>query len=383
MKTLFWISAFFLFYSYAGYPVFIWLLSSFSKHQKSNKPFFPKVSLLISAYNEEKTIEDKILNSLSLNYPKELLEIVVISDGSSDRTDSIVKIYKKQGVFLRSYEGRIGKTACLNKAIPPAKGDIIVFSDANSTYDKDAVKNLVANFADDTIGFATGYTKYFSEAGDAVSASVGIYSKIEHLTKKAESKLGSCVGADGAIFAVRKQLLKPLNDFDINDFVIPLSIIQQGLKGVFDDDAYCTERTAGDCRGEFRRQIRITSRTLRAIFNNIQLLNPFLYGVFSFELLSHKIFKFLTPFFMASLLISNVAHINGGTAYRVFLSAQAAFFLLAWLGHSGRGPKALSSLSSLCYLFVAINVAIGGGWVKFMRGETYTTWSPVKRQNQA
>lgn len=375
-----------IFYAFVGYPIVLWLISLFK--DTSNKylkqpgqldQHQPKVSLLISAYNEENVIEDKLLNSLALNYPKNLLEIVVISDGSDDGTNEIASSYADRGVLLRSYEGRIGKTACLNKAVPLAEGDIIVFSDANSTYNKDAVNELVKHFVDENIGFVTGCTRYISEAGDKTLDSIGVYSKIESHTKTLESKIGSCVGADGAIFAIRKHLYQPLKDFDINDFVIPLNVIKQGFRGVMEENAYCTEKTAGDSKGEFNRQIRITNRTLRAIFNNLDLLNPFKFGLFSFELLSHKICRFLVPLFMLIFFFTNVTLIANKYSYFLLFMGQLSFYLMARFKHSGYEFKALSRLVSVSYTFTLMNIAILLGWIKYFQGETYTTWSPSGR----
>lgn len=384
MTTIFWLSAFAIFYAYAGYPLLIWLIASLTakKRRRSATPYLPVVSLLISAYNEENMIEDKIINSLSLDYPKELLEIMIVSDGSNDRTTEIAKNYENRGVCLRHFEGRIGKTACLNKVVPLTRGDLIVFSDGNSMYDKNAVKNLVANFTDAKVGFVTGYTRYATEPGDDTSTSIGLYSQIEKFTKKTESRIGSCVGADGALFAIRKHLYTSLKDSDINDFVIPLQVIRQGFKGVFEENAFCTEKSAGDPRGEFQRQIRITNRTLRALMNNIALLNPLAYGIFSFELFSHKVAKFSSPFFVILLVLSTVVLASsGGAGYQVLLMAEAALFLLALSEYGTRSFNRLSRLSSISSTFVIINLAIMGGWLQFIKGETYTTWSPVKRHH--
>ena len=381
IKIIFGFSAAFVVYAYVGYPVALWLISSLipSRSREDGNSLLPKVSLIISAYNEEAVIEGKILNSLSLNYPTDLLEIMIVSDGSDDMTNDIVRKYENRGVLLKYFEGRLGKTACLNRAVTLAQGEIIVFSDANSMYDKNAIKNLISNFADERIGFVTGYTRYVEKDADQIASSIGIYAKIEKMTKTWESKISSCVGADGAIFAIRRHLYWPLSDVDINDFVIPLNIIKQGLKGVLEENAYCVEKTAGNPKGEFRRQTRITNRTLRAIFNNASLLNPLKYGFFSFALFSHKIAKFLTPFFLLSLVCSNIVLLDSGAAYRLTLLGQASCYFFALLGYSGKSLKVLSGLDSLCYTFVAMNVAIFVGWVQFVRGRTYTIWSPVNR----
>jgi cellulose synthase/poly-beta-1,6-N-acetylglucosamine synthase-like glycosyltransferase len=381
MKILFWVSLFSLLYAYVGYPVVIWLISRLapSRPVRRDDTFFPTVSLLISAYNEETVIESKINNALSLNYPKELLDIVVISDGSNDRTNEIVKTYDSRGVVLHYYEGRIGKTACLNRSVPASRGDVIVFSDANSMYDRDAIRNLAANFADGRIGFVTGYTRYAADTEGGVVTSIGIYGAIEKFTKKAESIVNSCVGADGAIFAIRKKLYVPLRAADINDFVIPLTIIRQGYRGVLEESAFCVEKTVEDQRGEVKRQVRITNRTLRAIFHNIGLFNPLVYGVFSFELFSHKVAKFLSPFFALVLLVCTVALLNSGTVYLLFLLAQLLVMIFAWLGYREQSAGLLSKAGSLCRTFITMNLAIAGGWIQFLRGEAYTTWSPIKR----
>ena len=380
VKSLFWISVLMIFYAYLGYPILLWIISGFKNSQRKTelKRFEPKVSLLISVYNEESVIEDKILNSLTLDYPKNLFEIVVISDGSNDRTHAIAAGYASKGVFLRHYEGRSGKTACLNKAVPLAKGDIIVFSDANSKYDKAAIKRLVNNFIDETIGFVTGTTKYISNDGERILDSIGAYSRIEQFTKRLESKIGSCVGADGAIFAIRKHLYRSLKDFDINDFVVPLNIIKQGFRGVFEEEAFCMEKTAKSTKGEFNRQVRITNRTIRAIVNNRKLFNPFEFGIFSFQLLSHKVCKLMVPFFMLLFFFTNLLLIRDSFLYIFILGIQVFVYLASMLKDLWQRSKGINRLISMFHTFTIINMAILWGWVKYLKGETYVTWTTTR-----
>lgn len=381
IKILFWFSAVFILYAYPGYPAVVWLISLF-KSQRRRPPTssgFPTVSLLISAYNEKAVIEEKIKNSLSLTYPKELLEIVVISDGSDDGTNEIVERYSSQGVRLKYFEGRIGKTACLNQVVPASRGDIIVFSDANSIYDSEALRNLVVPFHDETVGFVTGYTRYSDQRDSGTSSSLGLYAAMEKFTKKAESRMGSCVGADGAIFAVRKSLYKPLQKTDINDFVIPLTIVRQGFRGVLAENAFCVEQAAGNSRDEFRRQVRITNRTLRALFNNPDLLNPLAHALFAFELFSHKAAKFLAPFFIILFVFCAIVLASSGTGYLLLLLALCACPLFALGSGNERRRTALSRFNALCITFLATNAAILAGWFHFMRGKTFVAWSPVKR----
>jgi len=384
-EALFWISLFMIFYAYFGYPLLLWVISRLSKESggayriggDEEKP--PGLSLLISAYNEEAVIEEKILNSLSLNYPKDLLEIVVVSDGSTDTTQKIVERYADQGVILKHFGGRIGKTACLNQTVPHIRGSVIVFSDANSQYDRDAVKELAKHFADEKVGFVTGWTRYLSGENRETVDSLGIYARIELWTKALESKIGSCVGADGAIFAIRKELYRPLRPQDINDFVIPLKISQQRYKGLLEKNAFCFEKGAGEGKGEFLRQVRITNRTIRAIFSNARLLNPFHYGLFSFELFSHKICRFLVPFFLLFAAVINFILMGKGPLYIVGFGLQVLLYFLACVSGGGRNVKYLAGLTSLLHTFVLVNAAVFWAWVTYLQGKTFTTWAPTQR----
>ena len=334
-----------------------------------------KVTLIISAYNEEKVIENKILNSLAIEYPKELFEIIVVSDASEDNTDRIVRRYSGERLFLQRYEGRLGKTECLNKAVPLANGEIIIFSDANALYDSYSVRELVKHFCDSKIGFVTGATKYIASMHeDRISESIGLYSRLEQITKGIESRISSCVGADGAIFAIRKKLYRQLQDSDINDLVIPFMVIEQGFRGVFDGNAFCREHIAQNMGREFYRQVRITSRTIRAIVNHRTLLNPFRYGLFSFELFSHKICKLCVPYFLLLCLITNVLVSGKGTVYAFLLFTQAAFYVLAAIKSPLPSLHGISSLLAIPKTFALTNFAILWGWVKYFKGETFTAW---------
>jgi len=383
LEATFWLSVFAIAYAYLGYPAVLWLLSRLrppavmSDAQQGTS--LPAVSLIISAFNEEQVIGQKVENALSLDYPKELLEIIVVSDGSSDRTCEIVLRFAGRGVVLRHYEGRIGKTACLNRALPLATGSIVVFSDANSVYERGALRALVHPFDDPSVGFVTGWTRYGSGQDGAASGSLGIYAKLELVTKELESRLGSCIGADGAIFAIRKALYTPLKDTDINDLVIPLSINRQGLRGVLQREAVCLENDAGSAKGEFQRQVRITNRTLRAIASYRQLLNPSRFGLLSFELFSHKLCKFLVPPFLVAALVSNLLLAERGTLFLVLLLAQGVFYAGASAAAFVSEPGLLSRFAELARTFVVVNAAIAVAWVKYYRGETFTTWSPTRR----
>jgi cellulose synthase/poly-beta-1,6-N-acetylglucosamine synthase-like glycosyltransferase len=240
--------------------------------------------------------------------------------------------------------------------------------------DRNALQTMVRHFNDPQIGFVTGRTKYISLNGNRTIEVTSAYTTLETFIKKKESDIGSCVGADGAIFAIRKNLFKPLKPNDINDLVMPFSIIKQGYRGVADDNAFCTEEISRNPEDDFQRQVRITSRTLRAIFSNSSLLNCFRFPVFSFQLISHKMIRFLGPFFLILLLLTNIALLPSGLFYKMFLAGQCVLYALAV-----SGIKIKTKLLSIPLGFITMNYAFLKGWIHYIFGKTYTTWDPSGR----
>lgn len=370
-------------YAYGGYTLLLWIVVSLVPRKARDKDgvasVLPPVTLIISAYNEETVIRRKLENTLSLDYPMKLLEIVVVSDGSSDRTDELVRNFKEDGVQLRHFSGRIGKSACLNLAVPDAQGSIIVFSDANSIYAEGALRALVRPFEQGDIGFVTGWTQYGSVTAAPDTGALGLYSKMEFVTKQLESRFGTCIGADGAIFAIRKELYSPLQAHDINDLVTPLSINQQGLRGVLEEEAVCFESNAGSSKGEFERQVRITSRTIRALISYRKLLNPLRFGFLSVQIASHKLCRLLVPLFLVGLLGSNVLLAGSSTFFKVTLAIQAIIVITAAIAGLQSSSSWLTKITGTARTFLIVNAAIALAWIRFLQGKTYTTWVPTKR----
>lgn len=361
-------------YTYSGYPLLLFFISLVVRHEIKKEPITPLVTLIISAYNEEKHIAEKIENSLALRYPKEQLEIIVSSDCSTDKTNEIVMGYADRGIILFNAKKRSGKSANLNHAVALARGEIIVFSDANSIYPQNTLHNMARNFSDNSIGLVTGTTSYIASSGNSTADAIGSYTRLERFTKILESKIGSCVGADGAIFAVRKALFLRLNEDDINDFVVPLNVVKQGYRVIMDDEVFCREMAITNHRTEFQRQVRITCRTLRSIFSNVECLIPFIYPIFSFELLSHKLLRFMVPFFLMSLFGTNIFLLQAHGAFTLTLFLQVLGYLLAALHLSGRTLVIQLPLISLVADFLWINFAFLGGWIRFFSGERYIAW---------
>jgi cellulose synthase/poly-beta-1,6-N-acetylglucosamine synthase-like glycosyltransferase len=325
------------------------------------------VTVIVPAFNEEASIDAKIRNVLSADYPPELLDVLVVSDASTDRTDEIARGFSASGVRLIVQETRRGKTAGLNRAIGLARGEIIVFTDANAAYQPDTIRTLVRYFQDERIGLVTGYTKYSVTDTGEVAEATNAYTSLERAIKRAETAWGCCVGADGAIFAMRRALYRPLRDDDINDFVLPLSVIEQGSRCVLAEDAFCSENAGGSFESEFRRQSRITNRSLRAIRRHLFLLNPLRFPSFSFFLFSHKVMRFLSPALAIASAAALVPLAAGGGVYLWLALALAGASLFAYVFHRNR-------LARLMSVFVTMNVAMLHGWGKFLRGRPEVTW---------
>jgi cellulose synthase/poly-beta-1,6-N-acetylglucosamine synthase-like glycosyltransferase len=318
-------------------------------------------------------IENKVKNALSLEYPEGLLEVIVISDGSSDRTNEIISKFQDPRLVFKAFPERSGKTACLNRVLPQTKGDIILFTDANSMFPSDILPKLVRNFSDQNVGLVTGWTKYAQLRED--KETTGIYSRVEMQTKHWESLISSCVGADGAIFAIRKELYKPLDDHDINDFVIPLHVISQDKRVVLDPEVYCFETPSKGEGGEYRRQARITNRTLRAILKHPGFLNPFSYGYFSFFLLSHKLLRFLVPFFVAGTFLANLFLLSVSPIYIGLILIQLLFL---GLGLASLARKVDGRVANVSKFFLITLAAQFIGWVRRFRGIPDTMWTPQR-----
>lgn len=360
-------------YSYTVFPVLLGILGKLFRNPWNRGDCSPAVTIIISAYNEEKDIEEKVRNALQLDYPEEKLEIIVSSDGSTDRTDVIVEGIKDKRLMLRASTGRLGKTACLNKVIPGCKGELVVFTDANSMFASDMLTHLVKNFYDPVIGAVSGWTKYRNP--DSGEETTGLYAKLEKKTKLDESMVSSCVGADGAIFAIRKELYIPLGANDINDFIIPLNVIKQGKRVILDENIFCVEETTRGTKNIYSRQVRITTRTAWAIRRNISLLNFFRYGSFSFFLLSHKVLRLLTPFFLLGAFALNIYILQRSPVYVVTMGGQLLFWLTGLLALAGIGK---GSLLSICKYFLITFAAQFVGCLRMAVGIEDIVWTPQR-----
>lgn len=375
MEMLFVIFALLMLYPYVIFPALVTLWSRLAGKKWEQRAITLPITLVISVHNEEKVLPEKLSNSLMLDYPKHMLEIMLVSDGSTDRTNAIISSCSQndERVVLEAYPERKGKTACLNLSVPKAKGEIIVFTDANSMFPRDMLRKIVRNFSDQSVGLVTGWTKY--RRGNGEEGTTGIYARLEMLIKKGESLLSSCVGADGAVFAMRKTLYCPLKDYDINDFVIPLNVIGAGKRVVLDPEVYCLEQPSEGKVREYRRQARITNRTLGAISRNMRYLNPFVYGSFSFFLLSHKIIRFLVPFFFIATFVTLLFLSSKSFVYALFALLQT---LCIGIGISAMASSAGGSLAHFMAFILLTFLAQVTGWLRWATGRTDVIWKPER-----
>lgn len=369
-----------LIYIYLGYPILLCILSALLPARKiQKKAIRPSVSLVISCYNEEKVLVEKLENSFSLDYPANKLEIYVVSDASSDGTDEIARKYADKGVNLIRVEGRVGKTACLNVAVPRTTGEIIVFSDANAMYAPDAISRLVENFADDRVGYVVGEARYIDASSTAAAKSEDSYWQYEIMIKKMESRLHSMVGGDGAIYAIRRELYAELQPSDINDFVNPLQIIVQGFRGIYEPAAVCYENTSGSFSKEFDRKARIVNRSFNGLLRVNSVLNPFKTGVVSVEIFSHKLLRWFAPYFLLLFAVASVfLAVQGEFFYQHVTVAIAVFLVLADIGHLLSSYSRIWPVFFIPYYFIRVNFAAFIGINRRLRGETQVTWNPPR-----
>jgi cellulose synthase/poly-beta-1,6-N-acetylglucosamine synthase-like glycosyltransferase len=383
-QVVFWFAVAVLIYVYVGYPLLLAVATQgrTSRSMPMHIPF-PRVTLLISAHNERLVIEERLRNALSSDYPKDGLEILVISDCSDDGTDEIVAGFAGQGVRLVRQPERLGKSEGLNLGVAQATGDLLVFSDANAIYQPDAVRLLVRHFSDPQVGYVVGHAHYVERAGQAHSAeSEGLYWKLETWLKEKESSFGSVVGGDGAIYAIRRELFTPLRPTDINDFLNPLQIIARGYRGVYEPAAVCFEE-AGDSFGkEFRRKVRIISRSLNAVRRAPRVLLPWTQPRHWLALMSHKVLRWFVPLFLLLTLLASL-FLWRLPFYRWTFFLQAAFYAVAAAGWVVETNRAAPKVLYLPYYFCLVNLASLLGVIKFLSGSLSPTWETIRQETPA
>jgi cellulose synthase/poly-beta-1,6-N-acetylglucosamine synthase-like glycosyltransferase len=390
--VLFWLCVLMIGYVYVGYPALLTLIARLFPHPLRCADITPTVTLLIAAYNEEAVIADKLENCLALDYPAEKLQVLVAADGSTDRTVEIVRSFAGRGVELCYDAVRGGKMAAINHAMSLARGEIVVFSDANNFYQREALRALVRPFADPTVGAASG-AKHIVKGDGQLGEAEGLYWKYESFIKKQEALLWTCTAAAGEIFAVRGELFVPAPPEVINDdFYLALQVIRRGFRVVYVPTAISLERVSLSAQDEIVRRTRIVAGRYQAMAMSLQWL-PFRQPLVVWQVLSHKFLRPLVPFAMIAALVSNLlAWLFPPTAAPVLVwlsgfyaplmfALQVLFYGMAWLGAHLPGQGWLANLFYLPTFLVNSNFAALLGFLKYVRGEQSAAWKRAERRH--
>jgi cellulose synthase/poly-beta-1,6-N-acetylglucosamine synthase-like glycosyltransferase len=387
LVVAFWITGLLVLHTYVLYPVTLPLLRRLFSMRPSAKnseaPRSLKVSLLIAAYNEEKVLEEKIRNSFELEYPRDQFEILIGSDGSSDRTEAIAAKYAPD-VKLFAFPQRSGKASVINRLVPSAQGDILIFCDANTLLLKNVVQKMLAHFSNPDVGCVCGRLILHDAGQSALSIGESIYWNLESEIKKQEGQLGIVIGANGGIYAIRKELFQPIpvNCKVMDDFFVTTHVLRAGKAVVYEPQAIGSEETSLDTYGEFHRKVRISQANFNLLPRYIPLLNP-LHPLVAYGFFSHKLLRWLAPLFLIALILLNIVLALGSPLYTAILALQALFYAVATFGYFGNGRTRRYKFLLIPFYFVSMNVALLFGLFKALFTRDGGTWNRVERSNVA
>lgn len=388
MELFFWISIAIILYTYLGYGVLLYVLLKiktvlFGKKVIPSLGFTPSVTVVVAAYNEAYCIEEKIENTLALNYPQDKIRFVFISDGSTDETPEIIAKYPQ---ILGMHEpGRSGKIAAVHRAMGKVETEIVVFTDANTMLNKDAILLMCRHYQDEKVGAIAGEKRVQIDENADATAGEGFYWKYESKLKKWDSELYSVVGAAGELFSIRTKLYEPVApDTILDDFMISMNIAVKGYKIVYEPDAFATELASANTGEELKRKIRIAAGGLQSTIRLKALLVPFKQPILSFEYISHRILRWVvTPYLMVfAFFINIVLVINQGYSniYGLMLLGQLFFYAAAIMGWVMEQKQLKVKVFFIPYYFCLMNYAVIAGFVRYFFGEQSVLWEKAKRK---
>ena len=387
MIALFWISFFIIFYAFIGYGILLYFIIKIKRAIKG-KPTppaadnLPTCTLIVAAYNEEIFIAEKIKNSLELDYPEGKLKLIFITDGSSDGTADIVAKYP--GVVHMHSAERKGKMAAVHRAIDTVTTDVMVFTDANTFLNKNAIINICRHYADAKVGAVAGEKRVLITEKSDATAGEGFYWKYESKLKIWDSELYSVVGAAGELFSVRTDLYEHVPPTAIiDDFMISMLIAKKGYRIIYEPEAYAMETASEDVKEELKRKIRIAAGGLQSIIWLKSLFNPFPLPVLSFQYISHRVLRWtVVPFLMILLVALNIAivHAYGGAIYQLFLAGQVAFYGMSLFGWMLEARQVKVKIFFIPYYFCMMNYAVILGIFRYLAGKQSAVWDKAKRK---
>ncbi|NHE58225.1 glycosyltransferase family 2 protein [Cyclobacterium plantarum] len=383
---VFWLAIIIVAYTFFGYGLILYLLVKLKKlflpsEEAENPNFFPHVSLVVPCFNESDIIRTKVENSLSLDYPREKLEIFFITDGSTDTFREVLSDYPQ--VKLLHKDRRAGKTAAENRSMEIIETPIVIFTDANTLLNPIAIRNIVRHFQFENVGCVSGEKRVLMEAMEEASAAgEGMYWKYESFLKKLDSQLYSAVGAAGELVAFRSSLYEPLpEDTILDDFMQSLLIASKGYKIVYEPEAYAMETASDSINEELKRKVRISAGGWQSMQRLLFKITPFKNPILFFQYLSHRVLRWtITPFLLVLIFFLNLLLWPQGWVYQLLMTGQVLFYLAAFLGYLLENKKIKVKVLFIPFYFCLMNYAVIAGLIRFLRGAQKSTWEKAKRR---
>ncbi|MBE0500813.1 MAG: glycosyltransferase family 2 protein [Desulfuromonadales bacterium] len=369
-------SLFLIFWAYFGYPLSLEVVSLFRSQAVAKGDYLPSMTLIITVHNEEKRIREKLENTLGIDYPRNRLQVLVASDGSTDATNSIVSEYADRGIDLFEVRRRGGKENAQREAVAVATGEIIAFSDVATIILPDGLRAIAANFADPTVGCVSSVDRIVGH--DGKSCGEGFYVRYEMWLRGLESRVNSLVGLSGSFFAARRKVCADFSAEMQSDFRTVLNSMKLGLRGISDPAVIGYYPDIADSNKEFDRKVRTVLRGLTVYFRNLEFLNPFRYGLFAYQFFCHKLLRWLVPLFLLLALISNLLLINFSDLFLLLFLGQAAFYAAAFYAWRQRETPTQILLKIPLY-FMTVNLSILVAWWRYLSGNRMVMWAPSQR----
>ena len=376
LDAIFISSIFFIFYSYIGYPLSLILLGWINRKEVMKGELITDVTIIITAYNEEKRIRQKIENTLAIEYPQERLQIVIVSDGSTDATNDIVNGYGNSKIQLLALKNRTGKENAQKEALKFVHGEIVVFTDIATMIEPSGIRKIVSNFTDPTIGCVSSEDRFLGRGG--APSGEGFYVRYEMMLRRLESRVNSLVGLSGSFFAARKTVVQDFQGDMQSDFRTLLNSVKLGLRGVSDPEVTGSYLDVSDPDREFDRKIRTILRGLTVYFRHMEFLNVFKYGVFSYQYFCHKLLRWLVPFLLVSAFVANLFLSKASNTYFVLLTVQLVFYGIGILGWLSKKYRSINIIK-IPFYFLTVNMSILIAWWRYLRRERIVMWTPSER----
>lgn len=386
LELYFWIGLGIIFYTYLGYGILLYIIVLLKRSFSSAKPQqysfeeLPGMTLIVACYNEADILDEKVKNTLDLQYPLEKLNLYFVTDGSNDNSVEVLKKYERVVTFHD--DKRAGKVAAVNRVMPHVKTPIVAYCDANTFLNPEALIHLARHYKDPKVGAVAGEKKiYQGDKEHAAGSGEGAYWKYESALKKLDSELHTVVGAAGELFSVRTELYEDVpGNIIIEDFFLSMRIVERGFRVVYEPDAYAMETSSASVKEEQKRKVRIAAGGIQSIVKLYGLLNVFKYGVVTFQYVSHRVLRWtLTPLLLPVVFVLNYLLLNLHPVYLVLFIGQVLFYSISLLGYLLQGKKIKFKMLFIPYYFTFMNWSVYRGFLRYIGGKQSAVWEKAKR----